>query len=204
MTSPIKAIIFDYGGVLLEWNPRNLYRRYFPDQPEAMEHFLTEIHFMEWNAQQDKGRPFEEAIESLSSEFPHHAHLINAYYEHWEESITGIIPGTIDILRQLKRNNCPLYGLTNWSAETFLRARHRYDFFDLFDDIVVSGDVKMVKPEPEIYHLILEKIGRPANECLFIDDSLANIEQAQKMGFVTVHFESPEQLENVLRDFNLL
>ena len=204
MTSPIKAIIFDYGGVILEWHPHNLYRRFFPGHPEATNQFLTEINFLEWNAQQDKGRPFAEAVEILSAEFPQHAHLINAYYEDWEETISGPISGTVEIMKQLKQAGYPLYGLSNWSAETFPYMRAKYEFFDLFDDMVISGAVGYVKPEPEIFHFMLEKIRRPANECLFIDDALANIQQAQKMGFATVHFISPEQLANVLHDFDLL
>jgi 2-haloacid dehalogenase len=204
MTSPIKSIIFDFGGVLLGWDPRHLYRRYFPDQPQAMERFLTEINFHEWNLQQDRGRPFAEANKILSSEFPQYAHLIEIYFENYEDSITGAIEGSVEILKQLKAKRYPLFGLTNWSNETFPRARRKYDFFDLFDDIIVSGDIKMLKPEPEIYHIMLEKIGKPAQECLFIDDSLPNIQQAQQMGFQTIHFESPEQLATKLRLLNLI
>ena len=204
MTTNFKAIIFDYGGVLLEWNPRNLYRRFFPNQPEVMEQFLTEIKFVDWNLQQDKGRPFAEAIDSLSAEFPHHAHLIRAYYEYWEESISGVIPGSIEILKQLKAMEYPLYGLSNWSAETFSRARHAYDFFDLFDDMVISGNVKMVKPDSAIFDLALEKFGKHANECVYIDDSLINAQQANKLGFAAIHFQSPEQLANELRELKVL
>ena len=202
--SHITTIIFDYGGVLLEWDPRHLYRRFFPNQPEAMERFLTEINFVGWNAQQDKGRPFAEAVESLSAEFPHYAHLIRAYDELWEESLTGTIDGTIDILKQLKAMKYPLYGLSNWSGETFLRARHKYDFFNLFDDMVISGEVKMIKPEPEIFHHALQKFGKNANECIYIDDSLPNVTQAQKMGFHAIHFHSPEQLRESLQGLSII
>jgi len=204
MTNQITTIIFDYGGVLLEWNPRNLYRRFFPNQPEAMEQFLTEVKFVDWNLQQDKGRPFEDAIDSLSAEFPHHAHLIRAYYEYWEESISGVIPGSIEILKQLKVRQYPLYGLSNWSAETFSRARHSYEFFNLFDDMVISGEVKMVKPEPEIFHLALQQFGKSAGECVYIDDSLANTEQARNLGFVAIHFQSPEQLKADLQRLGII
>jgi len=204
MTNQITTIIFDYGGVLLEWNPRNLYRRFFPNQPEAMEQFLTEVKFVDWNLQQDKGRPFEDAIDSLSAEFPHHAHLIRAYYEYWEESISGVIPGSIEILKQLKVRQYPLYGLSNWSAETFSRARYSYEFFNLFDDMVISGEVKMVKPEPEIFHLALQQFGKSAGECVYIDDSLANTEQARKLGFVAIHFQSPEQLKSDLQRLGVM
>jgi 2-haloacid dehalogenase len=202
--SHIKALIFDYGGVLLEWNPHNVYHRYFPGQPEAIDQFLTEIRFAEWNAQQDKGRPFAEAVESISAEFPHYAHLISAYYEYWEESISGTIPGSVEILKQLNAMNYPLYGLSNWSNETFPLARHKYDFFDLFDDMVISGEVKMVKPDPAIFELALKKFGKNAAECVYIDDSLPNIQQAQKIGFHTIHFQSPEQLKADLQELEIL
>jgi 2-haloacid dehalogenase len=204
MTSHIKAIIFDFGNVLLEWNPRNVYQRYFPDDPEGMERFLEEVNFADWNLQQDKGRPFAEGVALLSRQFPHHSHLIQAYHDHWIESVGGSIAGTVRILKQLKQAGYSLYGLSNWSAETFPYARKKYDFLDLLDDIVISGEVGYIKPDPEIFRIILEKIGRPAQECLFIDDSLININQAQKMGFKTIHFQSPEQLEMSLRELKLL
>jgi 2-haloacid dehalogenase len=112
----IKAIIFDFGGVLLDWDPRYLYQRYFPEQPGAMEQFLAEINFYEWNAQQDKGRSFADGIAELSAQFPWHAHLIQAYFDCWEDSISGPITGTVDILHRLKQNGAPLYGLSNWSS----------------------------------------------------------------------------------------
>ena len=204
MSTNIKAIVFDYGNVLLEWNPRLVYDRYFPNDPEGMESFLSEIRFMEWNAQQDKGRTFAEGVAVLSEEFPQYTDLIRAYHEHWVDSIGESVIGTVEILKQLKKAGYPLYGFSNWSAETFPYARAKYDFFDLFDDMVISGEVGFVKPEPEIYQILLKKIGRPANECLFIDDSLPNIQQANKMGFATIHFQSPAQLEEELKQFQLI
>ena len=203
MSTNITAIIFDFGNVLLEWNPWYVYRRHFHDE-EAMKKFFQEVDFVAWNAKQDKGRTFKEGVADLSAQFPHHAQLIQAYHEHWQDSIGDAITGTVEILKRLKHAGYPLYGLSNWSAETFPFAREKYDFFDMFDDMVISAEVGFVKPEPEIYHLLLEKIGKPANECLFIDDSLANIEQAKGMGFVTIHFTSPEQLEIELRQMEIL
>jgi 2-haloacid dehalogenase len=203
MNSPIKAIIFDFGNVLLTWDPRNLYQRFFPNDPEGMERFLTEVDFADWNLQQDKGRPFAEGIAVLSREFPHYSHLLQAYYDHWIDSVIGPVDGTVAILKQLKQAGYPVYGLSNWSAETFPRARRKYHFFDLLDDMVISGAVGLVKPDPEIYQIVLDKIQRPAQECLFIDDSLPNVHQAEKMGFAVVHFQSPEQLETSLREFKI-
>ena len=204
MTSQIKAIIFDFGNVLLEWNPRYVYQRYFPDDPKGMERFLAEVNFAEWNLEQDKGRPFAEGVAILSEKFPHYAELIQAYHENWTDSIGAAYSGTIEILKKLKQAGYPLYGLSNWSAETLPFAREKYDFFDLFDDFVISGDVGHVKPDPEIFRIMLGKIGRPAGECLFIDDAVTNISQAQKMGFATVHFQSPEHLAVVLHELNIL
>lgn len=203
-SSTIKAIIFDYGNVLLEWNPKLVYQRYFPDDPEGMEKFLHEINFMEWNAHQDRGRSFAEGVEILSAQFPQYAELIRAYYEHWPDSIGEAVTGTIELLKQLKKAGYPLYGFSNWSAETFPLARAKYDFFDLLDDMVISGAVGFVKPEPEIYQIMLDKIGRPSQECLFIDDSLPNILQANKIGFQTIHFQSPTQLEEELKQLQLI
>jgi 2-haloacid dehalogenase len=204
MTSTIEAIIFDYGNVLLEWNPRFVYNRYFPDDPEGMEHFFKEVNFADWNMQQDKGRPFKEGVAVLSREFPHYSHLIQAYHDLWIDSVGGAIAGTVDLLKRLKQAGYPVYGLSNWSAETFPHMRERHDFFDLFDDMVISGEVGHVKPEPQIFQILLDKIGKPAEECLFIDDSLANIQQAQKLGFATILFQSPQQLESSLRDFKIV
>jgi 2-haloacid dehalogenase len=204
MTSPIKAIIFDFGNVLLEWNPRFVYRHFFPNDAEGMERFFQEVSFMEWNLQQDKGRPFAEGIAVLSQQFPHHSRLIQAYHDHWIDSVGESITGTVEILRQLKRVGFSLYGLSNWSAETFPYARAKYDFFDLFDDMVISGEVGHVKPEPEIFQILLGKIGRPAQECLLIDDSLPNIHQAEKMGFAVIHFQTPGQLAATLQDLKIL
>ncbi len=159
---------------------------------------------MEWNLQQDKGRPFAEGVASLSKEFPHYSHLIQAFHDRWVESLGDSIDGTIEIMKELKQAGYPIYGLSNWSAETFPYARQKHDFFDLLDDMVISGEVGHVKPQPEIFQILLDRIGRPAHKCLFIDDSLANIEQAEKMGFATVHFQSPEQLRSALLELEIL
>lgn len=204
MTSYIKAIIFDFGNVLLEWNPRYVYQKYFPNDPEGMERFFKEVDFMNWNAQQDKGRTFAEGVAVLSEKFPQYSQLIQAYHENWTDSIGDSYTGTVKIMKQLKQAGYPIYGLSNWSAETFPYAREKYDFFDLLDDMVISGEVGHIKPDPEIFQILLEKIGRPAQECLFIDDSLSNINQAQKMGFATIHFQSSEQLAVSLHELKIL
>jgi 2-haloacid dehalogenase len=195
--SSIRAIVFDFGGVLVDWNPRYLYRKLFADE-EAMERFFREIDFIAWNHEQDRGRPFAEGVALLSREFPHYAELIAAYRHRWEESISGPIWETVEILGELKRQGYPLYGLTNWSAETFPLVRDRYEFFGWFDAIVVSGEVRMCKPEPGIFEVLLERSGRAAGECLFIDDSPANVAASEQLGFQAIRFESPAQLRDEL------
>lgn len=204
MTQTIKAIIFDFGNVLIEWDPRHVYRRYFPDDDAAMEQFLHEVSFMEWNAQQDKGRSFAEGVAHLSKQFPQYSDLIQAYHNNWKESIGDSLTGTVEILKQLKKAGYSVYGLSNWSAETFPLVSDRYDFFALFDDIILSGEVGSIKPEPEIFEIALQRIRRHARECLFIDDAPANVEQARRMGFATVLFQSAEQLAEELHRMKLL
>ena len=203
MKPTVKAIIFDFGGVLLDWDPRHLYNAYFPDQPQALEDFLNEVDFYAWNAEQDKGRSFAAGVDALSAKFPHRAELIEAFATNWEQSITGEISGTVEILYRLKAKGIPLYGLSNWSPETFPLVRNKYSFFDEFDEIVFSGEVNLIKPEPEIYHLLLSKIPYQASECLFIDDSQANIDTARALGFYGICFESPEGVARVLGEYGL-
>lgn len=200
MPTSITTLIFDFGGVLIEWDPRNLYRRYF-DDAESMERFLEEVDFMEWNAHQDRGRPFAEGVAELSAKFPRHAGLIRAFHDHWEESIGEPITAVIEIVRRLKQAGWPVYGLSNWSSETFPITRRKHDFFDLLDGYLISGEVNLAKPDSAIFLHMLKQIGREAQECLFIDDSPVNIEAARRLGFACIHYRSPSQLE---RELNLL
>ena len=200
MTETVKAIIFDFGNVLVKWSAWDVYKRFFPTL-EAADSFLEEIRFPEWNAAQDAGRPFKEGVAALSMEFPQYAELIAAYDTYWEDSLTDTITGTIDIVKELKQQNWKLHLLTNFSAEKFDLIRHRYEFLNLFDTIIVSGEHKVIKPEPEIFHLTLQQIGRRAEECLFIDDSPTNIESAQRLGFNTIHFQSAEQLKTEIKEY---
>jgi 2-haloacid dehalogenase len=203
MISSIHALIFDFGGVLVNWDPHRVFQKYFPDD-QAIDRFLAEIDFPAWNLQQDKGYPFNLAVADLSAQFPQYAHLIRAYDEQWEESITGIIPETVELLHRLKTAGYSLYGLTNWNVDKFNLVRNRYAFFGLFKYILVSGEVKLIKPDPAIFQLLLRKIKRTPQECLLIDDTLLNIEVAQKMGFSAIHFTSPSQLELELRRLGIL
>jgi 2-haloacid dehalogenase len=200
----IQAIIFDFGGVLINWDPHKLFNKYFNNDTLAIDNFLAEINFFNWNLSQDKGYPFAQAVTDLSAQFPQYAHLINAYDREWEESITGIVPETVEILYKLKSVGSHLYGLTNWSTEKFSIIRHKYPVFDLFEDIVVSGEAKLIKPDPAIFYMLLQRIHRAPKECLLVDDSAINIETAQKMGFATHHFTSPALLETELQKMGIL
>src|SRR5262249_45913627 len=197
--SNIRAIIFDFGGVLLDWNPRHLYRKLFDDS-QAMEDFLSDIGFTEWNLQFDKGYPIAVGVAEHSEKFPQHRGRISAYNERWPECIAGPIQQTVDLLPVLKEAGYALYGLSNWSAETFYRVRDQYPFLDLLDLIVLSGEEKVIKPDPQIFQVLLEKTGRKAEDCIFIDDSAANAEAAKQLGFTAIRFESPEQLEKAISE----
>jgi 2-haloacid dehalogenase len=204
LKQPRLAVVFDFGGVLIEWNPLLVYKKYFHDDENAIRAFMEEVGFAEWNLQQDMGRPFAAAVEELSSRFPQYADLIQAYDKEWEASIAGPIQPTVGILYELKEAGYPLYGLSNWSEEKFQLVRPKYTFFDWFDDVLVSGEVKLVKPDPRIYTVFLERIGRSPAECLFVDDSQENIRVSSEMGFSTIRFRSPQQLRDELRSRSLL
>ncbi len=192
----VKAVIFDLGGVLLDWNPLALYQKHFPHlSVEEIRAFFAEVNFTAWNLEQDRGRPFDEGVAELSARFPHRAALIRAYHQHWPDCIGGQIDGTVRILEQLRGNGLKRIGLTNFSSEKLALTRPKFPFFRSFDDIVVSSEVKLVKPDPAIYHLTLRRIGCRAEECIFIDDSLPNVETARQLGFHAIHFQSPEQLQ---------
>jgi 2-haloacid dehalogenase len=198
------AIIFDFGGVLLDWNPRYLYRKLFPNDEQGMERFLAEIGFDEWNHLQDAGRPFSVAVAELCSRYPQYCDLIRAYDERFLESIKGAIPGTVDILRSLWKVGFFLFGFSNWPAEKFYLVRPRYEFLDWFQGIVISGEVGITKPDPRIFQVLLMQVDRPAGECLLIDDSPPNIATAQTLGFQTIHFYKPSQLADELAGRGLL
>lgn len=188
------VVIFDLGAVLIDWNPRHLYRKLF-DHEADMEAFLRDICTPSWNLEQDRGRSWGEAVDALSAEHPEHLDLIHAYKDRWEEMLKGPIDGSAQILERLDREGYELHALTNWSAETFPIARERYEFLRRFRTILVSGEERLVKPDAAIFQLMLERIDHPAERCLFIDDSARNIEAAQNQGFDVIHFSSPDLLQ---------
>ncbi len=198
----ITSIIFDFGGVLVDWNPRHLYRREFGDSA-AMETFLAHIGWEEWNLQQDKGRPLAEATELLQRKFPEYHSKIQLFYDQWETMLKGEIPENVAILKELKQKY-KVYGLTNWSAETFPIALERFSFFKLFDGIVVSGEEKLIKPDEKIFRVILERYHLKPENTLFIDDNPNNIDTAKTMGFSTIHQTEQTDLRQELNALGLL
>jgi len=204
MKTEITTIIFDLGGVLIDWNPRYVYRTIF-DNEEKIDWFFENICTHEWNEHQDAGRSLQEATEELVAKFPEHENEIRAYYGRWEEMLGGLIHETVEILRSLKEENkFKLYALTNWSAETFPVALQRYDFLKWFDGIVMSGEEKTRKPFAEIYQRLLNRFNVHPSEVIFIDDSLRNLEGAKAVGIEGIHFQSPKQLSQELKQRNII
>jgi len=200
----INTIIFDLGAVLIDWNPRYMYRTLFTDEAE-MEKFLAEIATSDWNEEQDGGRSLQEGTEHLVQKFPEHEELIRAFYGRWEEMLGEAFHDTVEIFRHLKESGrYKIYALTNWSAETFPVALERFDFLNWFDGIVVSGAEKMRKPTPDFYHILLNRYHVKPEESLFIDDNYRNILAAEKLGIQCIHFTSAEQLNSELKKLNLL
>ncbi len=188
----------------MDWSPHYLFDPMMDNDPQRVDAFLEEIDFRNWNPEQDRGRSFAEGTAVLTARFPQYTELIRAYDERYLETIRGCIQPTVDILRKLKDKGFPLYGLSNWSAEKFNLVRVDYPFFDWFDDIVLSGEVGLIKPNADIFEHLLERIGRLAGDCLFIDDHEPNILAAKNLGFQTIKFESAEQLEADLLSFGIL
>lgn len=198
------TIIFDLGGVLIDWNPRYLYRKIFKTEAEVT-WFLENICTGEWNDQQDAGRSFEEATEVLVKNHPDWEVPIRAWYGRWQETISGPLHDTVDILRQVKDSDQHrLYALTNWSAETFPWALDNFDFLHWFEGIVVSGIEKTRKPYPEFYQILFDRHKIDPSTALFIDDNHKNIVGAQAVGLNTIHFQSPGQLKSELAALRII
>jgi len=200
----IKNIVFDLGGVLVDWNPRYLYKKIFETEQEV-DWFLSNICTSQWNAHQDAGRTLEEATRFLVDRHPEYTSEITAYYERWTEMLNGHIEGTVQILQKLKNlDSHRLLALTNWSGETFPTALDMFDFLHWFEGIVVSGDEKLIKPDSRIYQLLFDRYRIKPEESVFIDDSLQNITTAKELGMAGIHFQDPPQLVGHLKELGVL
>ena len=192
-----RIIVFDLGGVLIDWNPRYLYSSIF-ETKDSMEFFLSNICTMDWNEEQDGGRSIKMANEILINEYPEYTSEIFAYYNEWEKMLNGAIKETVEILKSIRAKYDDVYALTNWSAETFPIAQERYPFLDWFDGILVSGAENLKKPDPRIYQLLLEKFDLDSSNCLFIDDNHRNVKAAEKEGISSILYQNPTQLKEQL------
>jgi 2-haloacid dehalogenase len=201
----VKAVIFDLGGVLIDWNPRYVFTEDYFESEEKREFFFDKVCTAEWNENQDAGYPLQKATAEKISEFPEWEPAIRDYYGRWEEMLRGPIDETVEIFQQLRnKDSLKLYALTNWSAETFPIALDRYEFLHWFDGRVVSGEEKTRKPFPEFYDLILNRYQLNAPEVLFIDDSLRNVKAAELAGMEAIWFTTPENLKEELGKAGIL
>lgn len=198
----IKNIVFDFGGVLIDWNPEYLYKSVFEEKAE-MNFFLENVCTPEWNLQQDAGRSLVKATRELQKLHPKYKNEIQLFYDKWTSMLGGQIDKNVALIKPLKEKY-KLYGLTNWSSETFPKALEMYSFFQEIDGIIVSGTEKLMKPNQRIYELLLSRFGLNASECLFIDDNINNIRTAKELGFSTIHFTDGVNLKEELYQKNIL
>ena len=200
MTVPdIQAVVFDLGAVVIDWDPKHLYRKVFDGDEAKMETFLSRICPPDWNERQDGGRSLAAATAERVAAHPEWEREIRAFYDRWIEMVGGPIPGTADIVRELAALGVRLFALSNWSAETFPLVRHRFPELDLFEKIIISGEHRCAKPDERFYRIALDKFGLPAANLLFIDDNLRNIRAAERLGFQSLVFTSAEKLRGDLR-----
>jgi 2-haloacid dehalogenase len=200
----IETVIFDLGGVLIDWNPDYVYKTIFEDD-KKMNDFYAEICTSEWNEEQDGGRSLRDATEELVERFPDHEDNIRAYYGRWEEMLKGPIEETVEVLKEVKeKGNVRLYALTNWSAETFPIALNRFEFLHWFDGRLVSGEERMRKPFPEIYQLLVRRFNIDPHTAVYIDDNDRNLSAPKEMGIETIHFSNASDLRNRLKALGVL
>jgi len=199
----INSIVFDLGNVLIDWNPRYLYRKLLPSETE-IEWFLENICNDDWNKKHDEGQNFRVGIKKLSNIYPKYSELIKNWFDRWEEMLGGPLEETVEILAELKKNEIQLYILSNWSAETYPKAEAMYDFLHWFDGKIISGEVGKIKPDPEIFHILTKKFNLNPENSIFIDDKLVNIKAANLLGFHGIHFQNATLLRNDLKKFKLI
>ena len=200
----VHTVVFDLGGVLIDWNPDYVYKHIYPD-PSERQWFFDNICTHDWNLQQDAGRSLMEATEEKVKEHPQYENEIRAFYGRWEEMLGDAIHDTVEILDAIRsRGDHRLYALTNWSHETFPVALDRFDFLGWFEGIVVSGHEKTIKPLREIYEILLNRYSIEPSGALFIDDNRDNVSGAHAAGMQAVHFSSPSDLRNDLTRLGVL
>lgn len=202
--SRFTTVIFDLGGVLVDWNPRYFYRTLFNGDEPAMEDFLTNVCSPHWNEQQDAGRTFAEATQMLKEQHPNKAELIDAWLPGYPQMLRGVIQETADILRELRDRKIRTFALSNWSAETFHHALNQYEFFDWFDGRLISGDVKVIKPDPRIFQLLFQQFHIEPESAVYIDDTFKNVRAASKLGLHAIHFTGAVALRKELLELGLL
>jgi 2-haloacid dehalogenase len=196
--------VFDLGGVLIDWNPRYLYRKLFRGDDDAMEYFLANICTSNWNSQQDAGRSLAEACALLGSKYPEHWQMIEAWRERYDEMLGGSIQGTVDLLAELRSSSVPIYALSNWSSETFPAAWKRFDFLRWFKGILLSAEVRLLKPDPRIYRHFCQTHAIDPAEAIYIDDLKPNVDGAAALGMHGIHFTDPASLRRELVGVGLL
>ncbi len=205
MANPGRSIVvFDLGGVLIDWDPRHLYRKLFAGDEAAMEHFLATVCTHEWHRHHDAGRSLAEGVRTLKDLHPDKAELIDAFGTRQGEMLAGSIAGAVEILKELRDRDVPLYALSNWPAETFPLARQRFDFLGWFHGIVVSGEIGAIKPEPRIYEVLLDRFAIDPLSAVFIDDVAVNAAAARAFGIHAIHFTTPAALRAELVALGLL
>ncbi|MEY2402882.1 MAG: 2-haloacid dehalogenase [Acidimicrobiaceae bacterium] len=203
MPAAVDAVVFDLGGVLIDWNPRHLYRQLFDDEA-AMEDFLATICTLEWHVAHDLGESTADSCAELARQHPEHAAMINAWAERSEDMIGGAIEETVEILAELRKAGVRCYVLSNMEPETFPLRLERFEFLHWFDGHLISGMENLVKPDPRIFRRLLRRFDLQPSRTVFIDDSVVNVEAANEIGIKAIHFESPEQLRSQLEDIGLL
>ena len=192
--------LFDLGGVFFDWNPKYFYKNVFSDSKE-MDFFLSKICNDSWNSRQDEGRSIEDGENQIINLFPKFKKQIKMYYKNHKKMIKGVFKNSIEILTVLKKNNYKCYVLSNWSSETFMGMTEEYTFLKQFDDMIISGEHKLIKPNPLIYKLAINKFNLDPLNCVFIDDKYENIDAAKQLGFLTIHLINPRTIKSEIEKF---
>ena len=200
---PPRALLWDVGNVIVRWNPRTLYAKIFKE-PADLDRFLSHVGTLEWHAATDRGVTFADNIAALSARHPHHAEHIAAWWDRWDEMLSGTIPETESVIEDLAARGVPQFALTNMSSETWPGVKAMSPAFRHFRDAIVSAEERVIKPEPRIYQIVLERTGLEPADLLFVDDSVANIAAAQALGFHTHHFTDPAALRPAVERLGLL